>query len=75
MVLLSVIMIIIVVMQEGNNSNLGAISGGAESFFGKNKAKSLEAKFKRMTIYISAGILVTSILYFVVGILRNRLVA
>ena len=43
MVLLSIAMIIIVVLQQGNTSNLGAIAGGAESFFGKNKArKSLE---------------------------------
>ena len=73
MVLFSVAMIIIVALQEGNNNNLGAISGAAESFFGKNKAKSLEAKFKRLTIYISGAILLTSVLYFVMGVLRNRL--
>lgn len=73
MVLLSIAMIIIVVMQQGNNNNLGAIAGGAESFFGKNKAKSLDAKFKRWTIIVAAMILVTSILFFVVQILKARL--
>lgn len=72
MVLLSVAMVIVVIMQEGNSSDLGAIAGGAESFFGKNKAKSLDAKFKRWTIYLSISILVTSILFFVIQILKNN---
>jgi preprotein translocase subunit SecG len=66
-------MIIIVVLQQGNSNSLGAISGGAESFFGKNKARSLDAKFKRWTIIISIAILVVSILFFVVQILNKRL--
>lgn len=73
MVLLAIAMIIIVVMQQGNSNNLGAIAGGAESFFGKNKAKSLDAKFKRWTIGVAAMILVTSILFFVIQILKGRL--
>lgn len=73
MVLLSIAMIIIVVLQQGNTNNLGAIAGGAESFFGKNKARSLDGKFKRWTIIIAAAILVTSILFFVFMILRNAL--
>ncbi|MFA6866841.1 MAG: preprotein translocase subunit SecG [Clostridia bacterium] len=72
MILLSIAMVLIVIMQEGNSSDLGAIAGGAESFFGKNKAKSLDTKFKRWTIYLSIGILVTSILFFVVQILKNN---
>ncbi len=73
MVLLAIAMIVIVVLQDGNNSNLGAITGAAESFFGKNKSKTLDAKFKRWTIGIAIGLLVTSILYFVVYLLRNSL--
>ncbi len=71
MVLLSIAMIIIVVLQQGNSDNLGAIAGGAESFFGKNKARSLDGKFKRWTIIIAIAILVTSILFFVFQILKN----
>lgn len=74
MVLLSIVLTIIVVMQEGNsNNNLGAIAGGTESFFGKNKTKSLDAKLKRLTIYLAISILITSILFFVVRILLNTL--
>lgn len=73
MLLLSIIMIGIVMLQKGNSNNLGAIAGGADSFFGKNKAKSIDSKFKRWTIYNAAAILVTSVLFFVVQILINRL--
>lgn len=73
MVLLSVAMIIIVVLQQGNTNNLGAIAGGAESFFGKNKARSLDGKFKLWTVIIAAAILVCSILFFVFQILKNAL--
>lgn len=73
MALLSIGLIIIVVMQEGNSNNLGAIAGGSESFFGKNKSKSMDAKLKRLTIYIAISILITSILFFVVQILFKTL--
>ncbi len=70
MVLLSIAMIVIVVLQQGNTNNLGAISGGTESFFGKNKSKSLDAKLKRWTIGVAIGLLITSILFFVIQILK-----
>lgn len=73
MVLLSLTMIGIVMLQKGNTTNLGAIAGGADSFFGKNKSKSLDAKFKRWTIYNASAILVTSVLFFVFQILIERL--
>ena len=73
MFLLSIIMIAIVLLQKGNSNNLGAIAGGADSFFGKNKAKSIDNKFKRLTIYNAAAMLVTSVLFFLVQILKERL--
>lgn len=73
MVLFSIILTVIVVMQDGNSNNIGAITGGSESFFGKNKAKSMDAKLKRLTIYLAISILVTSILFFIVQILLKTL--
>ena len=73
MVLLSLTMILIVILQKGNTTNLGAIAGGADSFFGKNKSKSLDAKFKRLTIYNATAILVTSVLFFIIQIFKARL--
>ncbi len=73
MVLLSIAMIIIVMLQSGNQNNLGAITGAAESFFGKNKAKTMEARFKKWTVIIAVSILVCSILFFVFYLLNGRL--
>ncbi len=73
MALLAVGMIVVVMMQSGNQNNLGAITGAAESFFGKNKAKTMEAKFKRWTVIIAVSMLVCSILFFVFYLLRSNL--
>ena len=41
---------VIVLMQSGKSAGLsGAISGGAEIFFSKGKAKTLDAKLAKMT--------------------------
>jgi len=65
MTILSIMMIVIVLLQDGNSSGLGAISGAAETFFGKNKAKTMEGKFKRWTIIVATSLMVTSIFFFV----------
>jgi len=46
LILISIVLIVTVLMQEGQRQGLGAIGGGAETFFGKNKAKSMEAGFR-----------------------------
>ena len=49
LILVSIILIITVLMQQGQREGLGAIGGGAETFFGKNKAKSYEGKLAKLT--------------------------
>ena len=49
LILISIILIVTVLMQEGQRQGLGAIGGGAETFFGKNKAKSMEGRLQRYT--------------------------
>ena len=46
-----------VLLQPGESNGLGAIAGGAETFFGKNKAKSMEGKLALAT-KISAGVFI-----------------
>ena len=46
----SVFLVVIVLLQPGKSSGLsGAITGGAETFFGKNKARSYEGKMAKLT--------------------------
>lgn len=50
LVLVEVFLIAVVLLQSGRKAGLsGAIAGGAETFFGKNKARSFEGKLQRWT--------------------------
>ncbi len=53
----SLVMIVTVLLQSGQTQGLGSIAGGAETFFGKNKAKSVEGKLALLT-KICAGVFV-----------------
>lgn len=58
----ALIIIIVVLLQESKSAGLsGAIAGGADTFFGKNKGRTIEAKLQKWTKYIA-------ILFFVVSI-------
>lgn len=56
LILSSLLLIVVVLLQPGKSAGLsGAIAGGAETFFGKNKAKTYEGKLALAT-KITAGI-------------------
>lgn len=59
--LLAIVLIVSVLMQEGNNQGLGAITGGAETFFGKNKGKSMEGKLEKITKIAATAFIVLAI--------------
>lgn len=42
-------LIALVLMQEGKTAGLGAISGAAESYWGKNKGRSMEETLVKLT--------------------------
>ena len=53
LILISVIIPIVVLMQEGRSQNLsGAITGGADSFVGKSKGRTIEGKLERLTKWL-----------------------
>lgn len=49
LILVSLVLIVAVLMQEGNKQGLGAIGGAAETFLGKNKSKGYEGKLLNIT--------------------------
>ena len=58
-VLLSVAVIAIVMLQSGKSAGLsGAISGAADTFLSKNKAKSVDAKLAKMTKWVAIGFVI-----------------
>ena len=58
---------VIVLMQSGKSAGLsGSISGGADPFLSKGKAKTLDAKLARWTKWFAlAFVLLTLVLHFV----------
>lgn len=61
-VLLALFLIAVVLLQEGKTSGLnGAISGGADTFLAKNKAKSWDAKLSRWTKWVAIAFVVLTL--------------
>ncbi len=65
LILSSLVMIATVLLQSGQAQGLGSIAGGAETFFGKNKAKSVEGKLALLT-KIAASVFVAMSLLMVI---------
>ncbi len=64
LVIVSLVLIVSVLMQSSESDGMGAISGGSETFFGKNKNSSFEGKLALIT-KISAGAFVVLALVLV----------
>lgn len=61
-------LIAVVLLQKGKSAGLaGAISGGAEHLFGKQKARGLDLFLQRLTIGLAVGFFLLSLVvaYFV----------
>jgi len=54
----------IVLLQEGKSAGLGVISGAAETYWGKNKGRSMEGKLVKFTRILA-------ILFMVLAIVLN----
>ena len=54
----SIIMIIVIILQEGNQQGIGVVSGGADTFFSKNKARTYDAVFARATKWVAVGFVI-----------------
>ena len=60
-ILICVALVVLVLMQEGKSAGLGAISGAAESYWGKNKGRSMEGKLVRITTGLVVGFMVLTV--------------
>ena len=49
LMLSAIVMIVTVLMQSSERTGIGAVSGAAETFFGKNKARGMDAKLAKIT--------------------------
>lgn len=67
LILFSVATIVIVLLQEGHQAGLGAITGGADTFLAKNQARTVDAFLARWTKVVAVG-------FFLLVIALNALV-
>ncbi len=53
---------VIVLMQEGKQAGLtGSISGAADTYWGKNKGRSMEGALEKITKFLAIGFIILSL--------------
>lgn len=57
-IIVSIALIVIVLLQEGKSAGLGAIAGGAETYWGKNKGRSMEGTLVKATKFLVAAFII-----------------
>lgn len=68
LIISSLVIIVIVLAQESRQAGLsGAIAGGSDTFFGKNKGRTLEAKLAKITKYFA-------VIFFVLALASTLLI-
>ena len=67
-VLSGLAVMVIVLMQSGKSAGLsGAIAGGADTFLGKGKGKSLDAKLAKATKWVAIAFVVLTLVLNIIA--------
>ncbi len=65
MVVIGLALIVIIMFQPSSSSGMGALTGQRDTFYAKDKSKSLESVMKRLTVILGIVEGVLAILFFV----------
>ena len=60
-IIICIAIVVVVLMQEGKNSGLGAVSGAADTYWSKNKGRSTEGKMVKITTILGALFIILSL--------------
>ncbi len=60
-IIISLVIVVVVLMQEGKQAGLGAIAGAADTYWGKNKGRSMEGMLNKITKICVAAFLVLAV--------------
>lgn len=60
-VLICIALTVIVLLQEGKSAGLGSISGMADTYWGKNKGRSMEGKLEKFTKFAAFAFVILAI--------------
>jgi len=61
----AVFLTIAVLLQQGKSHNLGTIAGGAETFFGKEKGKTIDKILSTVTSIVSVIFVIAVVILYV----------
>ena len=65
-IIVSIALVITVLMQSGKTQGLpGSIAGGAETFFGKNKGRTIDGILSKITSILAVLFIILSVLLYV----------
>jgi len=64
-IIIALVLVVVVLFQSGKQAGLsGSIAGGSETFFGKNKGRTIDAILEKWTSVIAVLFLITSVALF-----------
>ncbi|MBQ7831010.1 MAG: preprotein translocase subunit SecG [Clostridia bacterium] len=66
MAIAALVAVILILLQPSNSSGIDALGGSSETFFGKNKGKSIEAKMKKWTWICLCVLVLFSIAFYII---------
>ena len=61
-IVMCIALTVLVLMQEGKDAGLGDIAGGAETYGGKNKGRSMEGLLVKITKWLALGFMVVAVI-------------
>ena len=61
-VLLAIVLTVIVLMQEGKSAGLGSVAGMADTYWGKNKGRSMEGNLEKFTKFAAVAVLALALI-------------
>ena len=67
--LLALLSIVVILFQKSNSDGIQGITASSETFFGKNKGRSIESKLKKWSWVLLGVIAVLSIALYIVQIM------
>lgn len=68
-VICAVFVIIVVMIQPGNSNGISALDGSSDTFYGKNKSKTVESKLKKLTVICITLMTIFMIAFYLISIL------
>ncbi|MBQ0098582.1 MAG: preprotein translocase subunit SecG [Oscillospiraceae bacterium] len=75
LIIASLIMIIVIILQEGNQQGVGVVSGGADTFFSQNKARTYDKVLASATKWVAIGFVVVVLALNIIAYFSNNTAA